>query len=94
MTFDYLKKWDMKEKRFMQYLLRKRHTVLPGGDSAGVQQNADPHIDQDFPGYPHAPAKRSWISPRTKHEKKVIGIDRNPKNSSGSTITSTSKGKN
>ena len=94
MKIEYLKKRDMKERRFTQYLMRKRQAVLPSGDKSDIQQNPDPHIDQDFPGYPHGTAKRSWISPKTEHERKVIGIDENPKNSSGSTIASTSKDKN
>jgi len=94
MKIDYLKQRDMKERRFTQYLMRKRHAVQPSGDKVDIQQNPDQHIDQDFPGYPHGTAKRSWISPKTEHEKTVIGIGKNPKNSSGSTIASTSKGKN
>jgi hypothetical protein len=27
----------------------------------GVQQNSDPHIDQDFTGYPHLPADKKSI---------------------------------
>ncbi len=35
-----------------------------------VQQNADEHIDQDFPGFPHHPATKENISPNTATEKK------------------------
>ena len=94
MKIDYLKKRDMKERRFTQYLMRKRHAGVVSADKAGIQQNPDPHIDQDFPGYPHGTASKAWINPKTAHDKKVVGIDRHPKNSSGSTITSTSKDKN
>lgn len=38
-----------------------------------IQQNSDPHIDQDFPGYPHLPADKKSISPVTKTEKKLAG---------------------
>jgi hypothetical protein len=38
-----------------------------------VQQNPDPHIDQDFPGYPHAPADKKGITPVTETEKKLAG---------------------
>ena len=38
-----------------------------------VQQNPDPHIDQDFPGYPHLPADKKSITPLTKTEKKLAG---------------------
>ncbi|OSZ77535.1 hypothetical protein CAP36_14240 [Chitinophagaceae bacterium IBVUCB2] len=39
-----------------------------------VQQNADPHIDQDFPGFPHPPATGSSITPKTILEKKSAGV--------------------
>lgn len=35
-----------------------------------VKQNPDPHIDQDFPGFPHAPSQKKHITPKTKEEKK------------------------
>ncbi len=39
-------------------------------DSKGeVQQSNDPHITQDFEGYPNGPAKDSTIKPKTKAEK-------------------------
>jgi hypothetical protein len=38
-----------------------------------IQQNPDPHIDQDFPGYPHLPANKKSITPVTKAEKKLAG---------------------
>lgn len=40
-----------------------------------VQQNADPHIDQDFPGFPHLPADKNSITPKTTMEKKLAGAD-------------------
>ncbi|MBL0359185.1 MAG: hypothetical protein IPP72_20990 [Chitinophagaceae bacterium] len=39
-----------------------------------VQQNPDLHIDQDFPGFPHAPSGKQNINPQTKTEKKVAGV--------------------
>ena len=30
-----------------------------------VQKNSDEHIDQDFPGYPHAPSQEKTINPKT-----------------------------
>jgi hypothetical protein len=39
-----------------------------------VQQNADEHIDQDFPGFPHLPADKKSINPKSKTEKKSAGI--------------------
>jgi hypothetical protein len=38
-----------------------------------IQQNPDPHIDQDFPGYPHLPADKKSITPVTVKEKKLAG---------------------
>jgi hypothetical protein len=41
-----------------------------------VQQNSDPHIDQDFPGYPHLPADKKSITPVTEGEKKLAGAQK------------------
>jgi len=41
-----------------------------------VQQNADPHIDQDFPGFPHSPSAKENITPETNKEKKIAGINK------------------
>jgi hypothetical protein len=38
-----------------------------------VQKNSDPHIDQDFPGYPHLPSDKKSITPETVIEKKLAG---------------------
>ena len=35
-----------------------------------VQQNPDQHIDQDFTGFPHLPADKKSITPKTVTEKK------------------------
>ena len=39
-----------------------------------VQQNPDPHIDQDFPGFPHPPPIKKSITPITEGEKKSAGV--------------------
>lgn len=39
-----------------------------------IQQNPDPHIDQDFPGFPHLPSDKKSIAPTTVTEKKLAGI--------------------
>ncbi len=36
-----------------------------------VKQNPDPHIDQDFPGFPHPPSKEEQINPKKKKAKKI-----------------------
>jgi hypothetical protein len=82
----------MKERRFAQYLQRRRQGS-PIRDQEEVANNPDQKIDQDFPGFPHGTAKKKWIKPKTEKEKKEVGLDRFPKNNSGSTIASTSKGK-
>ena len=83
----------MKEKRFAQYLLKKRSGHKPIRKKEDVALNPDNRIDQDFPGFPHGTAKIEWIAPETAEEKKMVGLDKHPKNNSGSTIASTSKGK-
>ena len=40
-----------------------------------IQQNPDPHIDQDFPGFPHLPADKKSITPVTTIEKKLAGAN-------------------
>jgi hypothetical protein len=44
-----------------------------------VQQNPDPHIDQDFPGFPHGPSGKKTIKPETDKEKKLAGALKNKK---------------
>lgn len=44
-----------------------------------VQKNADEHIDQDFPGFPHSPSDKKNITPQTEIEKK--SADANKKKS-------------
>jgi hypothetical protein len=41
-----------------------------------VQQNPDPHIDHDFPGFPHLPSDLKSITPKTATEKKLAGADK------------------
>jgi hypothetical protein len=41
-----------------------------------VQKNPDPHIDQDFPGFPHLPADKKNISPQTKTERKSAATNK------------------
>jgi hypothetical protein len=36
-----------------------------------VKRNEDPHIDQDFEGFPGLPAKKSLIKPETNQQKKM-----------------------
>jgi hypothetical protein len=38
-----------------------------------VQKSKDKHIDQDFEGYPHHPAKEKIIHPQTEEELNIAG---------------------
>jgi hypothetical protein len=42
-----------------------------------VSQNPDPHINQDYPGFPHFPADKKNITPQTKTGKKSAGATKN-----------------
>ena len=44
--------------------------------AAEIQQNPDQHIDQDFPGFPHLSADKKSITPVTKIEKKLAGVNK------------------
>lgn len=44
--------------------------------SDDIQGNSDQHIDQDFPGFPHLPADKKSITPKSTLEKKLAGADR------------------
>ncbi len=41
-----------------------------------IQQYPDSHIDVDFPGFPHLPADKKSITPKTSSEKKLAGADK------------------
>jgi len=43
-----------------------------------IQKNPDKHIDQDFEGYPHNPAKENIIRPGNKTEKLNADLIKNP----------------
>lgn len=47
-----------------------------------VQQSNDERIDQDFKGFPHAPAKEEIINPKTKEEKATANVEKNTQTSS------------
>ncbi len=50
-----------------------------------VKQNPDPHITQDYPGFPHLPSTKESITPLTGEEKKLAGAfnKRKPKKTYG-----------
>jgi hypothetical protein len=53
----------------------KKERAKPLLKQKDIPKNPDPHIDQDFPGYPHAPAQKDLINPKTSNEKKVARVD-------------------
>ena len=57
----------MKNKRLRNYLQQKatRKANSPIKPDA-IQNQPDKRIDQDFVGYPHAPAKEELINPKNK----------------------------
>jgi hypothetical protein len=63
----------MKQKRSRPYPRpkRKKTKALKKED---IQQNPDSRIDQDFPGFPHAPAKEETIHPKTDTQKKTAAL--------------------
>lgn len=63
----------MKKKRTEQYLQQKREKTAPL-KKEDIQRNPDDHIDQDYPGFPHAPAKEEIIHPKTGTEKKTAAL--------------------
>jgi hypothetical protein len=73
------------EKGMKRRIRNIRHDVLtiitmtkksnPIKKEEEVQQNPDPHIDQDFPGFPHLPADNKSINPKTATEKKSAGTN-------------------
>ena len=65
----------MKNARLQKYLLQKKKRKTELADKETVQANPDKHIDQDFSGYPHAPAKEELINPKTKQQKKLAALD-------------------
>jgi hypothetical protein len=65
----------MKNKRLRKYLKQKAGKKSDLIEKENIQDQPDKRIDQDFPGYPHAPAKEKTINPKTKQEKKVAAVD-------------------
>lgn len=54
--------------------MAKKSTPISTGKE--VKQNPDPHIDQDFPGFPYPPSGKKQITPETAIEKKTAGADK------------------
>lgn len=54
----------------------KKEKTEPITKKEDVQNNPDNRIDQDFPGFPHNPAKEEVINPKTNRQKKIADTDR------------------
>ena len=54
---------------------KKQEAATPIKKESEVANHPDPKIDQDFPGFPHAPAHKKNIHPTTKTEEKNAAID-------------------
>ncbi|HRO44964.1 hypothetical protein [Agriterribacter sp.] len=63
----------MKKKRSQQYLQQKHEKTNPL-KKEDIQSNPDSRIDQDFPGFPYAPAKEEVIHPKTGTQKKTAAL--------------------
>jgi hypothetical protein len=64
----------MKNSRLRKYQEKEKQKTTPLTNNNDVPENPDKHIDQDFPGYPHAPAGEENINPKTKTQKKTAGV--------------------
>ena len=56
--------------------MKKEHTD-PITEKHEVQQSNDERIDQDFKGFPHAPAKEEVINPKTEKDKLTANVEKN-----------------
>jgi len=66
----------MKNKRLQRYLEQKAAKKnTPITEKQDIQNTTDQRIDQDFPGYPHAPSKEELIKPTTKEQKKTASLN-------------------
>lgn len=52
---------------------QSRKNTDPIDKKEEVPKSKDKHIDQDFEGYPHHPAKENIIHPETEEEMKTAG---------------------
>jgi hypothetical protein len=65
----------MKATKTIKDTERKQGKTTPIIKKEDVQENPDHRIDQDFPGFPHTPAKEEVINPKTPRQKKVADTD-------------------
>lgn len=65
----------MGNKRSRQYFQKQKGIAQPIRKKEDVQKNPDNRIDEDFPGFPHAPAKEEIINPKTRQQKETADVD-------------------
>jgi len=54
---------------------KKKKKVEPILKKSDVQTSNDEHIDQDYPGFPHPPAKENIINPKSEEDRTAAGIN-------------------
>ncbi|MFT3748366.1 MAG: hypothetical protein QM768_08625 [Agriterribacter sp.] len=64
----------MKDKITAGKTAKTKGKTKPITKKEEVQANPDNRIDQDFPGFPHAPAKENIINPKTEEQKKTAAV--------------------
>ena len=64
----------MKNRRLRKYLEQKAARKQETLRQEDRKKNPAKHTNQDFTGYPHAPAKEEIINPKTKEEKKTAAV--------------------
>jgi hypothetical protein len=64
----------MKNRRLRKYLEQKATRTAENTPAEDKQKNPRRHMNQDFNGYPHAPAKEELIKPETTEEKKTAAV--------------------
>lgn len=62
------------KQRPKQYNDSGRKKASPIKSKEEVLANNDPHIDQDFPGFPHSPSQEKIIDPQDGKDKATAGL--------------------
>ncbi len=65
----------MKNRRLRNYLQQKAARKSELTQPEDRKTNPAKHANQDFTGYPHAPAKKEIIQPETPEQKKTAALN-------------------
>ena len=65
----------MKNRRLRNYLQQRAARKNEPTPSEDRKTNPAKHTNQDFTGYPHAPAKKEIIKPETPEQKKTAALE-------------------